>query len=301
MVTNRKDYKFKLIFFCMGSKIEVRVDELWTNYLIRRLREIGVEPAVFREGDGSGVYLARYSTPLREWELTLIKDFRNIPSKRITEATSYSSLGYELLTEGVSLAWWSFERDLILKFEFQRVGMALVSDKRGGPIEGFPRDRLFKKYCEGNYYRTSNVISKIVSYSKFIGLVPISVSHESDSSSVRRWGFCEGERLKELYTRAINEDVNNLRFFEWEGQRAPYVLVNSVDIWGNVGKPFENLYLVARDRAPEDWQQKIVAYHESLCIKSGHDIAKAKELSLVRALGKEKEYLAWRERIDNEK
>jgi len=54
-----------------------------------------------------------------------------------------------------------------------------------------------------------------------------------------------------------------------------------------------NLYLVAKDLAPEEWQQQIVAYHESLCSKVGHDEAVKRERKLVDALDKEKEYTDW--------
>lgn len=114
----------------------------------------------------------------------------------------------------------------------------------------------------------------------------------------------EGAYLQELYVRAINEDVNNLHVFEFDGQRIPYVLIHSSDlegVEGKVGKPFGNLYLVARDMAPEEWQQKIVAYHESLCAKRSHETAKAQELVLAKSLGKEPEYQAWRAEIDNGK
>ncbi len=111
----------------------------------------------------------------------------------------------------------------------------------------------------------------------------------------------EGRYLQELYVKAINEDVNNLQFFEYRDKRIPYVLVHSSDLEGHVGKPFHNLYFVARDRAPEDWQQKIVAFHESQCLHFGHEAAKGQEPRLARFLGKEQEYLVWREQIDNGK
>lgn len=105
--------------------------------------------------------------------------------------------------------------------------------------------------------------------------------------------------LRELYTRAINESRKNLHIFEHDGSVIPYVLVHSHDIEGNVGRVTRNLYFVARDKAPEDWQQKIIALHESMCIVRGHDQAKVAELPLARLLGKEKEYAEWRDKIDN--
>jgi hypothetical protein len=88
---------------------------------------------------------------------------------------------------------------------------------------------------------------------------------------------------------------------EYEGRRIPYVLVDSSQIEGNVGKPSYNLYFVARDKAPEVWKQQVVALHESLCVKEGHEEATRKELPLVKSLGKETEYLVWRAEIENGK
>lgn len=107
----------------------------------------------------------------------------------------------------------------------------------------------------------------------------------------------EDAYLKQLYVQAINRDANNLQILEFKGQKIPYVLVESEEIEGNVGKPFQNLYFVAKDKAPETWQQQIVAYHESLCAKIGHANAKKRELTLAKYLGKEKEYLSWRKKI----
>ncbi len=107
----------------------------------------------------------------------------------------------------------------------------------------------------------------------------------------------EDAYLKQLYVQAINQDVNNLQILEFEGQRIPYVLVENTEIGGNLGKPFQNLYFVAKDRAPENWQQQIVAYHESLCVKIGHAKAKKRELTLAKHLGREEEYLTWRKEI----
>lgn len=103
----------------------------------------------------------------------------------------------------------------------------------------------------------------------------------------------EGAYLQELYVRAINERIDNLRFLEYRGKRIPYVLVHSFDLEGDVGKPFHNLYFVARDVAPEEWQQQIVAYHESFCLHFSHERAQAEARRLARSLGKEKEYSRW--------
>lgn len=109
----------------------------------------------------------------------------------------------------------------------------------------------------------------------------------------------EHNYLQELYIKAINNDVNNLKVFEYKGKRIPYVLVGSFDIEGNAGKPSDNLYFVARDKAPEEWQQQIVAVHESLCVKKSHQYAKAEELEVAKLLGKENEYRAWRKVLDS--
>ncbi len=108
----------------------------------------------------------------------------------------------------------------------------------------------------------------------------------------------EGVYLGELYVRAINENARNLRFLRYRGEQIPYVLVHSSEIEDMVGKPFNHLYFVARDLAPELWQQKIIAYHESRCVVRGHDYAKAQEVALARSLKVEKEYRRWRARID---
>ncbi len=112
----------------------------------------------------------------------------------------------------------------------------------------------------------------------------------------------EDAYLGELYVRTINDDVNSLQILEHEGRRIPYVLVHSSQIEGNVGKPSNNLYFVARDKAPEVWQQSIVALHESMCVKGGHEghqNARKMELAFAQQLGREKEYLAWRGDVDN--
>ncbi len=87
--------------------------------------------------------------------------------------------------------------------------------------------------------------------------------------------------------------MNSLQILKFKGKRIPYVLVETTEIGGNMGKPFKNLYFVARDKAPELWQQKIVAYHESLCVKIGHAKAEKRELALAKHLDKERDYLSW--------
>ena len=77
------------------------------------------------------------------------------------------------------------------------------------------------------------------------------------------------------------------------------LFLDSSDLEGSPGMVIDNLYFVAKDKAQEDWQQKIIAYHESFCLKIGHKEAKVKELQLAEHLGKQKEYRIWREQIDN--
>lgn len=104
--------------------------------------------------------------------------------------------------------------------------------------------------------------------------------------------------LTRLYTNTIHRDRGSLRFFDYNGQRIPYALVQSPDIEGQVGRVFGNLYFVARDLAPHEWQQQIVAVHESLCVAKSHAAARREEIKVARALGKEPEYRAWRETVD---
>lgn len=108
------------------------------------------------------------------------------------------------------------------------------------------------------------------------------------------------KRLEVLYVRAINESLDNLRFFYYEGRQIPYVLVNDKDILNLGGTAYGNLYFVAKDRFPEEWQQRVTAYHESFCHRRGHGYAKIKERELARFLGKEKEWLKIRKKLDDE-
>jgi len=104
--------------------------------------------------------------------------------------------------------------------------------------------------------------------------------------------------LTDLYTTAVNKNIRNLRTFAHGKKTIPYVLVTSKQLGGTAGRASDNLYFVARDKAPETWQQNIIAYHESLCIKFGHENAKRRELTLAKSLGKEEAYVAWRKQID---
>jgi hypothetical protein len=66
--------------------------------------------------------------------------------------------------------------------------------------------------------------------------------------------------------------------------------VHSDEIEANVGRVYHNLYFVARDKAPEPWQQQLVAYHESLCAKIGHENARKREKILAEKIGKAQEH-----------
>lgn len=100
--------------------------------------------------------------------------------------------------------------------------------------------------------------------------------------------------LEDLYTQKINENMDNLRILEFNNHKIPYVVVNSREISGSTGRLSSNLFFVAKNLAQEDWQEKIIAYHEFTEAKTGsHDKARKLELKLARYLGKEKEYLNW--------
>ncbi len=100
-----------------------------------------------------------------------------------------------------------------------------------------------------------------------------------------------------LYAKLCRE--GRLRWFELLGQRFPYVLTDSETIL-NVGLNYGGLYFVAADVADEPWKERVIAYHERFCRgEKSHTKARRKERQVVKLLGKEKEYPAWREEIDN--
>lgn len=108
----------------------------------------------------------------------------------------------------------------------------------------------------------------------------------------------DGAYLTRLYTDTINRDRDALRFFDYKGQRIPYVLVETADLHGHAGRFMGNLYFVARDAAPEDWQQACIAVHEHLHAKQGnHYGVRKQEKEIARAFGKEKEYSGWVRRV----
>jgi hypothetical protein len=111
-----------------------------------------------------------------------------------------------------------------------------------------------------------------------------------ETSGDRMLLLSDGDYLTRLYTAAIQRNADNLRFAECEGEKIPYVLVHSDEIEANVGRVYHNLYFVARDKAPEPWQQQLVAYHESLCAKIGHENARKREKILAEKIGKAQEH-----------
>ena len=114
------------------------------------------------------------------------------------------------------------------------------------------------------------------------------------------------KHLENLYIKSIEEDPANLKSFEYKGQHINYVLVDSSGINNEAGNQagtfHNNLIFVAKDAAREDWQQKIVAYHEHIESRTGsHEKAKAKEALLAKSLGKSREYGAWRKNLNDSK
>ena len=190
----------------------------------------------------------------------------------------------------------------------------------------------FQEYQDGQTYDAQQVVNNIVMYMKqFSETANAPLTREQESPPEVRQSIQSAQkgvdpRLEEilqvvrrldqrtaahpmllegedryytrLYTERINEDVKNLQFFEYNGERIPYILVDSSQIGGNTGKPFKNLYFVAVDHAPEVWQQQIIAVHESMCVKQGHEIARAEEPKVAAMLGKTEEYQIWRTGID---
>ncbi len=107
--------------------------------------------------------------------------------------------------------------------------------------------------------------------------------------------------LRDLYVRTVNKDIRRLKFFDYKGRRIPFVLVHSRDLESVAGRVSGNLYFVAKDKAPQEWQQYVVAYHESPCANIGHEKAKRREFAVAQYLGHGKEYNVWREKIDSSK
>ena len=343
----------------MVSALERKDNELWTGYLIRRLKEIGVkfETDIFTSDDLNELVPVINLEAEHPVNMAFYREFEGLALMRVLTENVLTNISLEqiLVTEGVRVGGEPKNDDLTIEFLFSSDGVAHVTYSKtlGVKIIENPKlapDDFFQSYGHARQYDSEVVIDDIVRYAELVlrGLVDVKtrdtphtpwlndkanqklegynesvtrVKHDVRSNkggdtdilddilrTVRRIESRqaehpislkdEGTYLSHLYVQAINEDADNLQFFEYDGQRIPYVLVHSSDLEGKPGKPFMNLYLVARDKAPEDWQQRIVALHESVCVREGHEEAKRKELPLAQSLGKEDEYLAWREDID---
>ncbi len=300
------------------TSLERRPDELWTSYLVRRLRAEGFSPTEqdFEETDklrtyDGGVLELRVTVDTNESLIEIQRKVLDL-ERSLRENSTYFELRRDLFEE-----WW--EESVVVTQKGKPSEYTWLVFKEDGLVtvledsENNPHPTL-SKYQPGTTWNAEECIDDLIHYIQSVGYQEELVGEEPDSrdasprmetkrsSSATLDVLSEGEHLSRLYVEAINRDAHNQRFFEYRDKRIFYVLVDSSDIGGNVGKPFHNLYFVARDLAPEDWQQKIVAFHESQCLHFGsHEAAKAKEPRLARFLGKEQEYLVWREQIDNGK
>src|SRR3989338_4800250 len=303
--------------------IRRKPNELWTHYLVRRLICDGVrlEPFSLEErllvGDVTENNLLAYDLQIEsedtKFGLNVFTNLGNI---------NFRNMAYNRpvdISEIVLLV--GNELPFCLDIDFRSSRRVIIDEAYG--LEG----TIFSEYQEGRAYAPSKVINNVVTWVKSNGLVwkknteqikDIQLQEQNKDSrkleevlkTVKELRMIatehptvlkpEGVYLKELYTQAINEDVDNLQVFEYGGKRYPYVLVDAHDLEGKPGKPFKNLYFVAREFAPEDWQQKVIALHESLCVKTNHDNARSREIELARHLGKEQEYLQWRKSIDDQ-
>ena len=81
------------------------------------------------------------------------------------------------------------------------------------------------------------------------------------------------------------------------GEIIPYVRTNS-NIIMDTGRVDGGLYFVSTDIANEPWKEQAVAYHEHFCQRKGHKYALKQEQKLVARLGKNKEWLEWRKKIN---
>ncbi len=305
--------------------IKRRPNELWTNYLMRRLGGEGIqlEPYSFEEKVQLGdihddsfdiTSLSVFSEADPNIYLHFYSMLRGLDSNDLNYKNLKDSLIENILLEDRDI-------DLILDLDFMPNGRTIVDT-----TNNIEQDIILSKYEQDRTYFSKNVVDDLVRWAKSKGYRwkkdtegleraskaqddKFSGSLEKILQSVKELEriasespvFLEPEDkyLSRLYVHTINENVDNIQVFEYDNQRYPYVLVDSSDLEGKPGKPFKNLYFVARDFAPEDWQQKIIAYHESLCVRTSHENAKTREIELARSLGKEREYLEWREQIDN--
>jgi|GEM_PF-5083883 len=307
------------------AKPERKLDELWTSYLTRRLEEVGFTMSDY-EANSNGEFSS-------EIHLGADKNIQRIiylekdTHERIAKAPSYDDIS-KILKDCVFINDSATNADIWFYFGMDGTTRCERSTA--------PPDKRFEKYEDrekGETYKAQEVIDDIVEYVKESGKSgvpkakdrncpkpkaesremkePASRDDRTLNEILQRVKRIErvaiehplvmkGEDayLKEVYLEKINKDRNNLNVFEFDGRRIAYVLVDNPEIWGNGGRYHENLIFVAKDIAKQEWQQKIVAYHESLESEIGHDKAKEKEIELAKALGKEKEYRKWREETD---
>lgn len=296
----------------MAEKIKRSTGEFWTFYLVRRLKLEGVQVPDWT-----------YSIPDNGFLISLKTQNgigATILNRNPCRYGRYNdAICIDVLPE-------SREIDFYLAFNFDEEMCNIFADF--SEEEGRLAKNIFPFIDDGSI-SSEKVIESVISYLKGLAENPGLVYQkeedleqkklETDDSrkldeilgSVRRLEMLASEHpmvlkpddvyLRELYTRKINQKTGNLRVLRYKGRTIPYVLVGSDEIEGNVGRVSDNLYFVAADKAPEKWQQEIVAYHESWCSKIGHDKARKREIGLARKLGKEQEYLAWRATIDNGK
>lgn len=313
---------------------ERQPDELWTSYLIRRLEREGITVEVFHWAD-EGIHDSITILPdTHDGESSLFISRKFSEDKEGCSKTARFSELSDLLEDEL----WFYppsKSESYVQFKFHRDG-TVEADPKGlfipflkyQPGSSYPAQEVIENivsYVKGIVDESKRLkdIHKRLGISEEELIREVTSSEQIDKSAgtkqdpkleeilsiVRELkGSVENHRhvlkpddvyLAELYTKTINEDPNNLQFFEFAGQRIPYVRVQSSDLEGIPGRATGHLYFVAVDKAPEDWQQKIIAYHESLCVKAGHDNAKVREIELARVLGKENEYQTWRESIDN--
>ncbi len=286
-------------------------DELWSRYLIRSLEAAGKAVESLEDPGEFSVHCL----VSRKRSLIIARECIDDPSeeaiRKVKDATTYSELGDVVdgdVSEYVLVDVLPQNRCeyLELKFLFQRDGMVTAEVMKNFQLEG-----IFREYQSGGPFKAENVIDDLVAYAKnprrargyFFGGSAQAVAKPSEQPPQKKGnGYRMGrmdlqdphEGLSQLYWDKINEGLE--RSFTFKGDKIKYVLVKSGEIDGLPGRASGSLFFVAVDKAPEEWQQQIVAYHESLCA-SGHDAAQAAEIELAKALGKMEEYLVWQELV----
>ena len=300
--------------------LERNPDELWTHYLIRRLEAEGIS---LGEPYFEDTHWARATTGK---VLTVELEFKDFFNSELFNQGTYADLADLLrrtLAEEVEVD--NFQSKIV----FSKDGTArFVPYEDDTTLEG-----VFEKYEVNTEYPAEQVIGDLVEFAKehVSGTQqdladaaelpppepaperPTRMSREDISvlEKILRVVTSTDRQLKDLrlgdpglaledeknyFPRLYGEAVNkgNLKWFNYKGESIWYVLVHSDQIGGKPGVPFENLYFVAEDKAPEEWQQRIIAVHESLCVKKSHAYAKLEEPKVALFLGKLGEYEPWR-------